>query len=436
MPKSTQSRRVLREVLKHACIGAALSIALAVIMPLVIPSSWSYATRSFGPWPVAVPRDWPKEPYKLDRTLTFGCERIEAGGPSEIWEGVPPPGVDNSVTIDRAGWPFRVLESRVHQVRPAWTASAAPTPPPDEHDRINLPLSRLPWRDRWATWISTGVLWHGLIADTALFGGASFVIAGSVARSRRDQRVWRGGCAECGYPLQKMEPGQPCPECGTPKNAGMKAGAWNPIFRPVLRLLACSLVGVLGTVLAGWIPLLAWGLIGGLKPFELSRVPMQLREEIEPEWCLDQSGADWRMPPFWHLREDGSPPIGMLIETASSDSSVSTPYEGLTYLRQSTYTQTNVGWPMKSLCGWYAETEAWTDSGGPVRHSHRKVVRGFLNLGLLNPPSSLPGVHMWPIWPVYPGFYVHAVGLTILAWGAAQTLETWRARRRQEPRGG
>lgn len=70
-------------------------------------------------------------------------------------------------------------------------------------------------RDAGKPW--AGVLWDGLLVDTALFtlpviGAAALMRWASLALKRRRRvRTWR--CVQCGYDLRGLS-GEVCPECG------------------------------------------------------------------------------------------------------------------------------------------------------------------------------------------------------------------------------
>ncbi len=57
-------------------------------------------------------------------------------------------------------------------------------------------------------------LWSGLLANTAIYGGAWAVLIGGPILLRRWLRARRGGCPQCGYSREGLKKGTPCPECG------------------------------------------------------------------------------------------------------------------------------------------------------------------------------------------------------------------------------
>ena len=56
-------------------------------------------------------------------------------------------------------------------------------------------------------------LWPGFPANTAIYGGAVFVLLSAPALVRSWRRRRRGGCANCGYDVSGITSGV-CPECG------------------------------------------------------------------------------------------------------------------------------------------------------------------------------------------------------------------------------
>jgi hypothetical protein len=78
------------------------------------------------------------------------------------------------------------------------------------------------WRDRsetgWARFphVPTGVIWPGLVVDSALFSLAWVVVLSVPVAIVRWQRRRRGVCPGCGYSRDGISAGAPCPECGTP----------------------------------------------------------------------------------------------------------------------------------------------------------------------------------------------------------------------------
>ena len=66
--------------------------------------------------------------------------------------------------------------------------------------------------------LPTFPLWPGLLANTAIYGGAWAVLIGATVPPIRwfvrRRRAHRGGCPACGYSREGLKEGAPCPECG------------------------------------------------------------------------------------------------------------------------------------------------------------------------------------------------------------------------------
>jgi hypothetical protein len=62
--------------------------------------------------------------------------------------------------------------------------------------------------------LPTFPLWPGLLANTAIYGGAWAVLIGVPVLLRRWLRARRGGCPQCGYSREGLKVDAPCPECG------------------------------------------------------------------------------------------------------------------------------------------------------------------------------------------------------------------------------
>jgi hypothetical protein len=103
---------------------------------------------------------------------------------------------------DARGWPFLALRSWYNPSPP----SAA-----DLHGAIALDKDLTP--ESPAKLLPYIPLWHGLLADTGLFGGAWFLLLLVPAIARRRYRSRRGLCPRCGYDLRGGV-ARGCPECG------------------------------------------------------------------------------------------------------------------------------------------------------------------------------------------------------------------------------
>lgn len=67
--------------------------------------------------------------------------------------------------------------------------------------------------------LPTGVLWPGLLLNTAAYSGAWLAVFVVPMQIRRRMSARAGQCRKCRYDLRGLNPGSACPECGTPQTA-------------------------------------------------------------------------------------------------------------------------------------------------------------------------------------------------------------------------
>lgn len=123
--------------------------------------------------------------------------------------------------IDRAGWPFRALESINHDrariTAPRLTISFSSSRQGIDHGLVidGVPGSLTSdWRA-----LPLKPIWTGLVLNVLIFGALWFGMMVAVRAGVRRSRRRAGCCAECGYDL-RGNTGQRCPECGTESPVG------------------------------------------------------------------------------------------------------------------------------------------------------------------------------------------------------------------------
>jgi hypothetical protein len=71
--------------------------------------------------------------------------------------------------------------------------------------------------------LATGILWPGLLANTAFYGAIWFGLLLIPGAIRRTHRRRRGQCPGCGYQLAGVPPERLCPECGRARVAAVRS---------------------------------------------------------------------------------------------------------------------------------------------------------------------------------------------------------------------
>jgi hypothetical protein len=179
-------------------------------------SSFGRQTNHFGiatnrpVWPDEVPDD----KAAFDRLTVDAASEAAVRRHTSLQENDATRWMTFSVQL--SGWPFLCLgcedaftgnERRVTWLdRPEYPKSNAPPDAPLDPTYFAIVLSdrMLPMRP----------LWPGLLANTAIYGGAWAVLIGVPIFLRRWLRARRGGCPQCGYSREGLKVDAPCPECG------------------------------------------------------------------------------------------------------------------------------------------------------------------------------------------------------------------------------
>lgn len=113
----------------------------------------------------------------------------------------PQPGQEQLSTVFAAGWPCRAF----------W---CSPAPPPHKLAIHGGGLQLPRGLGGYPTSIPLRPLVSGLVINTILFSTAWCFILVAPSAWRRHHRRARNACLSCGYRLDGLNEGTPCPECG------------------------------------------------------------------------------------------------------------------------------------------------------------------------------------------------------------------------------
>jgi len=188
-----QQLKLLRRNLWIVAVGAGISVLVAWACPVLEELSWSLGANPRHTtwneaemrWRQHTPAAWPSP---TDRSCqvglfeTFYTARAEAASGS---------GQFYSLHQSEVGWPARALSGWMRRTPSGSRVTG---------DRL--------------VGLSTGVIWLGLLADTAVYSLLLWcAVSGGIA-ARQQWRVRRGRCRRCGYPVGMCPDARKCPECG------------------------------------------------------------------------------------------------------------------------------------------------------------------------------------------------------------------------------
>ena len=117
------------------------------------------------------------------------------------------------LSVGVAGWPCYCLafEDAFSQEDADWVMSLSDQPEFKRQSPLRPTYDAIRFKSHL---LPTFPLWPGLLANTAIYGGAWAVLIGVPVLLRRWLRARRGGCPQCGYSREGLKVDVPCPECG------------------------------------------------------------------------------------------------------------------------------------------------------------------------------------------------------------------------------
>jgi hypothetical protein len=219
------ARRFISLLLVFLLIGAAINVGLAWTAAIMFKPGIVERRPVEGPWPSAVPEDWPS-PVIVEVERGFLASRETWSGPSPV-PGSPEATAEFRLlvrffsspryTLTRfgAGWPERSLQWDLWS-RPAVTRWG-------EAGMYDVP------RPVWRTGIRIGddepvslpimPIWRGFLVNTISFALAAiflYTIPSALRCIRDSRRQVQNICPGCRYPRTGLPTDAVCPECGEP----------------------------------------------------------------------------------------------------------------------------------------------------------------------------------------------------------------------------
>ncbi|MGP1346867.1 MAG: hypothetical protein ACTS3F_09420 [Phycisphaerales bacterium] len=197
---------------------------------LVLISKGTPAEHNLNAIPGSQPFAIPHPIHALPRDIRDGTRRPTLDEVRHIAAAIP-------AEQDARGWPFLCLYSRIHEHRDdALALAGRPVT-----GGIRLPPRKIPLTTsqaaisqarnpnqltlREARALPLIPIWPGLLANTAIYAAALWLLTLAPLRLRRTLRARKGHCPHCAYDLNNLTTDR-CPECG--RSASMPGDATAP----------------------------------------------------------------------------------------------------------------------------------------------------------------------------------------------------------------
>lgn len=134
----------------------------------------------------------------LDSNPRRSPVHAESSPPPVGWRFALPTEYGTQREVFMAGWPCRC----------AWWGNES------RIDKARTPIGFVRRSEFGRFGVATGILWPGLLANTAFYAAIWFGLLLTPGLIRRARRRRRGQCVACGYDLTATPAQAPCPECG------------------------------------------------------------------------------------------------------------------------------------------------------------------------------------------------------------------------------